>query len=160
MPRFSDVFVAGCRLEGSPRLGRNEAILQMLVRLAEVNELPAAAIMPAFRVILQREELGSTGIGLGVAVPHARCPYVTRQVGVVGVVHGPSVDDHEALDGEPIDLFFLLLAPIPPEGERVKAEDNVMRRLRDFTFLNRLRQTTDAESIMDVIHLADEEKPG
>jgi mannitol/fructose-specific phosphotransferase system IIA component (Ntr-type) len=146
-----DPFVCACRLEGSPRLTRNEAILQLLIRLAETGHLPVEGITPAYRVILNREQLGPTGIGLGVGVPHARCPFVTERVGAVGVVQGPPIEDYDALDGEPVDLVFLLLAPIPPPGERLVAEDTLVKRLRDSAWLNRLRAAADDEGIMAVV---------
>lgn len=147
----SDPFVTACRIEGSPHLTRNEAILELLVRLAESGHLPLEGIRPAYRVILNREQLGPTGIGGGVGVPHARCPFVTERVGVVGVVQGSPIIDYDGLDGIPIDLVFLILAPIPPPGERLVAEDTLVRRLRDSAWLNRLRAAPDDEAIMAVL---------
>jgi PTS system nitrogen regulatory IIA component len=156
MSSTADPFVSACRLEGSPRLTKNEAILQLLIRLAETGHLPVEGIRPAYRVILNREQLGPTGIGAGVGVPHARCPFVTERVGIVGVVQGPPITDYDALDGYPVDLVFLILAPIPPPGERLVAEDTLVNRLRDSAWLNRLRAAADDEGIMAVVRNEDE----
>ena len=87
--------------------------------------------------ILKREELGSTGTGGGVAIPHARIQGLSRPFGVFARLNKPI--DFEAIDGRPVDLVFLLLLPAEPVGEQLKALASVARKLRDPAALRTLR---------------------
>jgi nitrogen PTS system EIIA component len=87
--------------------------------------------------ILKREELGSTGTGGGVAIPHARIQGLNRSFGVLARLDEPI--DFEAIDGRPVDLVFLLLLPANPVGEQLKALASVARKLRDPACLRDLR---------------------
>ena len=79
------------------------------------------------RAILGREELGSTGIGQGVAVPHTRHPTLHRLVGTVALSRRGV--DFAALDGEPVDIFFLLVSPQNQPGDHLRALENISRHL-------------------------------
>ena len=100
---------------------------------------------------MKREDLGSTGIGRGVAVPHTKHPSVSRLVGTVAVSH--SGVDFESLDGEPVQLFFLLVSPPDRPGDHLRALENISRQLRDETFC---RQLKSAKGPIDIQHLLEE----
>jgi len=87
--------------------------------------------------ILKREELGSTGTGGGVAIPHARIQELNEPFGIFARLNRPI--DFQAIDTRPVDLVFLLLLPGDPVGEQLKALATVARKLRDPTSLRDLR---------------------
>jgi PTS system nitrogen regulatory IIA component len=98
--------------------------------------------------ILKREELGSTGTGGGVAIPHARIQ-VNRSFGILARLNKPI--DFEAIDGRPVDLVFFLLLPANPAGEQLNALASVARKLRDPACLRSLRSAGGTAGLYDAI---------
>jgi len=88
--------------------------------------------------IERRDELGSTGIGGGVSIPHARLREVRKPFGVLARLKEPI--DFEAIDGQPVDIVFLLLLPAASQLEQLKALAAVARKLRDPEVLRKLRE--------------------
>jgi PTS system nitrogen regulatory IIA component len=99
--------------------------------------------------LLKREELGTTGTGGGIALPHARMPEVTRPFGMLVRLKRPM--DFDAIDSKPVDIVFLLLLPAAPEGDQVQALASVARKLRDPNSLQRLRGAADAAELYRAI---------
>jgi PTS system nitrogen regulatory IIA component len=91
--------------------------------------------------ILKREELGSTGLGSGVAIPHARIPGLIKPYGVLARLKRAL--DFAAIDGEPVDLVFFLLLPISSTGEHLNALAAVARQLRKSAIAASLRKARD-----------------
>jgi PTS system nitrogen regulatory IIA component len=116
-----------------------QKLLQALARKAGsiVDVLPEHVLAELQR----REELGSTGIGGGVALPHARFHQVDRPIGVL--VRLRKRIDFEAVDGEPVDLVFLLLLPEAPEGDQLGALAAIARKLRNAGVTAALRKAGD-----------------
>ena len=100
-------------------------------------------------VILEREALGSTGFGAGTAIPHGRLPGLSRIIAVAAKLAKPV--DFAALDGLPVDLVVLMLAPIAGGGDHLKALARVSRALRDAGFCARLRGAASADSFYAVL---------
>ncbi len=100
-------------------------------------------------VLMQRERLGSTGIGGGIAIPHGKLPKLDRLFGVFARLERPV--DFEALDGQPVDLVFLLLAPEASGADHLKALAQVARLLRDSEVARKLRESRDAEALYAVL---------
>lgn len=98
-----------------------------------------------FEALLQRERLGSTGIGNGIAIPHGKLPAVTRPVGLFARLEKPI--DYDSVDGEPVDLMFLLLAPEEAGADHLKALARVARVLRDPAVTAQLRATRDSAAL-------------
>ncbi len=121
--------------------------------LQSISELAAATTGLNARVIfdavLQRERLGSTGVGQGVAIPHARLPGIDRVQGVFVRLRAPV--DFESIDGRPADLIFLLLAPEGSGAEHLKALARVSRLFRREDIRQRLRAAPDADAILAVL---------
>ncbi len=92
--------------------------------------------------LLKREDLGSTGMGSGLAIPHARLPMVKRPHGIMARLKPPV--DFDAIDGQPVDLVFMLLLPAPPEADQLTALALVARTLKAPGTLVRLRQAKSA----------------
>ncbi|WP_342359842.1 PTS IIA-like nitrogen regulatory protein PtsN [Terrarubrum flagellatum] len=121
---------------------KKQAIQQIAAQAAELWSLPEREV---FESLLQRERLGSTGIGNGIAIPHGKLPVVVRPVGLFARLEKPI--DFEAVDGEPVDLMFLLLAPEEAGADHLKALARVARVLRDATVTAQLRSTRDAAAL-------------
>ncbi|HEY4774858.1 MAG TPA: PTS IIA-like nitrogen regulatory protein PtsN [Xanthobacteraceae bacterium] len=102
-----------------------------------------------FDVLMQREKLGSTGIGTGIAIPHGKLATLDRLVGLFARLERPV--DFEALDGQPVDLVFVLLAPESAGADHLKALARVARLLRDPDVASKLRDARDAEAIYAVL---------
>lgn len=95
--------------------------------------------------ILEREGLGSTGVGGGVAIPHARIPELKNAFGVLARLQKPI--DFDAIDGQPVDIVFLLLLPSSSSGEHLNVLASVARRLRNATTLLVLRNARDSTAL-------------
>jgi len=117
--------------------------------LSELAERAARTVgldpQPVIAGILAREELGSTGMGGGIAIPHARLPGVDRPVGLLARLKRPI--DFAAIDGAPVDVVFLLLLSDRPNDEQLSALACAARALRNPKTLARLRQTETAAEL-------------
>lgn len=131
-----------------------EGVIQELVgSLVEANQIAPEDKESICKAIMKREELGSTGIGRGVAVPHTKHPSVDRLVGTVGV--SAEGVDFDSLDGEKVQLFFLLISPPDRPGDHLRALENISRQLRDDTFCRFLKQSKTADDIQQLLEEAD-----
>ncbi len=109
------------------------------------------------KVLLNRESLGSTGIGQGVGIPHGKTNSVKKLVAAFGICH-PGVN-FDALDGEPVYIFFLLVAPEDSAGPHLKGLARISRLLKDKFFRESLKQLTDEKAILKLIREEDAKKP-
>ena len=108
--------------------------------------------LPADRVaayLLKREELGSTGIGKGVAIPHARLPDLQQPHGLLAKLKQPI--EFDAIDGQAVDILFVLLLPAAAENEALAALALVARMLRSPENLARLRAAKNSSELYSVI---------
>jgi PTS system fructose-specific IIA component/PTS system nitrogen regulatory IIA component len=129
------------------------AIRELVESLAAAGAIAQAEVPGIVAAIMKREELGSTGIGRGVAVPHTKHASVERLVGTVGVsVEGV---DFNSLDGDKVHLFFLLVSPPDRPGDHLRALENISRQLRDDTFCRFLKQSRTAHDIQQLLEEAD-----
>jgi nitrogen PTS system EIIA component len=128
----------------SVRAANKKLLLEAIAEQASaVTRIPARVI---FDSLLQRERLGSTGVGSGIAIPHSKFEGLERLVGLFARLEKPI--DFDALDGEPVDLVFVLLAPEGAGADHLKGLSRVARVLRDPLITKKLRASKDA----DVIH--------
>ena len=109
------------------------------------------------KVLLNREALGSTGIGQGVGIPHGKTNSVKKLVAAFGICHAGV--NFEALDGEPVYIFFLLVAPEDSAGPHLKGLARISRLLKDKYFRDTLRSLTDEKTILKLIREEDAKKP-
>ena len=107
---------------------------------------------------MKREELGSTGIGRGVAVPHTKHASVERLVGTVGV--SAEGVDFNSLDGDKVQLLFLLVSPPDRPGDHLRALENISRQLRDDSFCRFLKQARSTHDIQQLLDEADNNQFG
>ena len=127
-------------------------LLRELVDLVAPTAEPAAkdAILAAVR---EREQLLSTGIGAGVAIPHGKTPVVDQLLMAAGVAARPL--DFDALDGQPVELFFLLVGPESASGAHIKALSRISRLLRREQLRNSLRAVKSRREFLDVVRASE-----
>lgn len=128
-----------------PRLkatSKKQALEDLAKQAAEITGLPERAI---FDVLLERERLGTTGVGNGIAIPHGKLAELDRLYGMFARLERPI--PFESIDDQPVDLIFLLLAPQNAGADHLKALARVSRLLRDTAFCERLRTTKDAKAL-------------
>jgi len=128
--------------------GKKQAIMELAAKAAELTGQSEREIV---EILLQREKLGSTGVGNGVAIPHGKLPKLNRLFGLFARLDRPI--DFESLDNQPVDLIFLLLAPEGAGADHLKALARVARLLRDPDVMEKLRNSRDAEAIYSVLAL-------
>jgi PTS system nitrogen regulatory IIA component len=126
--------------------GKKQAIQEIAARAARLSGLNERVIL---ETLLQREKLGSTGIGHGIAIPHGKLPKLDRLFGLFARLDRPI--DFDALDGQPVDLIFLLLAPEGAGADHLKALARIARLLRDPEIARKLRDSRDAEALYAVL---------
>lgn len=125
------------------RAGSKKQVLQELARkAAEMTGLHERAI---FDVVVERERLGTTGVGRGIAIPHGKLPGVKGVVAIFARLEKPV--DFEAIDEQPVDLMCLLLAPEAAGADHLKALARVSRLLRDPILCDKLRGAETADAI-------------
>lgn len=129
------------------RIAQKQPVLQELARKA-ASSLGLEADFVSSE-LLKREEFGSTGMGRGVAIPHARLPMVKGPYGIMARLKQPI--DFAAIDGEPVDLVFLLLLPATAERDPLGALALVARKLRASEALVQLRRAKTASELYSAI---------
>jgi nitrogen PTS system EIIA component len=126
--------------------GKKQALQEIAAKAAELTGQNEKAIL---EILLQREKLGSTGVGNGVAIPHGKLQKLGNVFGLFARLERPI--DFEALDSQPVDLIFLLLAPEGAGADHLKALARVARLLRDPEVARKLRASDGAEALYAVL---------
>jgi PTS system fructose-specific IIA component/PTS system nitrogen regulatory IIA component len=151
--KFAD-FVSRQAVNASLTADTKEGVIRAMVQtLLDVGKIQPPEYESIVKAIMKREELGSTGIGRGVAVPHTKHPSVERLVGAVAV--SAEGVEFNSLDGEKVHLFFMLISPPDRPGEHLRALENVSRQLRDDTFCKFLKQARNPEEVLQLLDEAD-----
>ena len=153
-----DDFLASADALVEPRaLDKVQLLRELSARAAARLQLDPGAVADA---ILKRENLGSTGMGSGVAIPHARFRGLKKSYGTLVRLRKPI--DFDAVDGRPVDIVFLLIAPVAPESDQLNALACIARKLRDPEVVADLRQAKDGTAIYETVsasHVAVSKKP-
>src|SRR5687767_15951712 len=135
-----------------PRLkatSKKHVLQELAKRAAELTGLHERAI---FDVLMERERLGTTGVGNGIAIPHGKLPNLQHLFGMFARLE--RAVDFQAIDEQPVDLIFLLLAPESAGADHLKALARVSRLLRDGETVRKLRDSRDAEALYAVLALS------
>ena len=136
---------------------KKEGVIRELVdALIEAGDIERRHSNKLIDALMARESLGSTAIGQGIAIPHAKCEYVDKLVAAFGL--SKKGVDFDSLDGEPAYIFFLLVAPQDSAGPHLKALARISRLLKDKYFRDNLRACVDDKSIIKIISQEDEKK--
>jgi mannitol/fructose-specific phosphotransferase system IIA component (Ntr-type) len=154
--KLSDFVVRDAIVVGLQATTKEEAIREIAFSLRDAGSLAADDVESVIRHILNREELGSTGIGQGVAVPHTRHPKVDRLVCTIALSQRGV--DFAALDNEPVDILFLLVSPPSMPGDHLRALEKISTQLKNQRFVSFLRQAKDRQAVVDLIDEADSGK--
>ena len=128
--------------------GKKALLAELAAKAAQLHSLDERRL---FDRLLERERLGSTGIGGGIAIPHGRMPGLAKPVGVFARLGHPV--DFDSIDERPVDSVFLLLAPEGAGADHLKALARIARLLRDQDVAKKLRASRDAQAIYSVLAL-------
>jgi len=139
---------------GVESIDKEEALKELVGVLAKVKNIgDQKAIVKA---LIERESLGSTGIGQGIAIPHGKTDKVGELTAVMGI--SKKGVNFDALDGEPVYIFFLLIAPKDTAGPHLKALAQISRLLRDTYFCELIRKCKTSQEVYDLIKNEEEKK--
>ena len=135
--------------------GKKKEVLQGLLEvLANLKKITYSSKDTILAGLLAREKLGSTAIGQGIAIPHARLELVKKPLVVIGL-SGKGLD-FDSLDGEPVHIIFLILSPKELEGLHLKLLATISKLLRDKFFLERLKKARKIREIKELIKTQEE----
>ncbi len=135
---------------------KEDVIKEMVDLLIESGDVEKRHRNKLIDALMSREALGSTAIGQGIAIPHAKCDCVDKLVAAFGLSRKGV--DFDSLDGELAFIFFLLVAPQDSAGPHLKALARISRLLKDKYFRDTLRTCADEKSVIKVIQQEDEKK--
>lgn len=138
-------------LEATDKEGVIKELIGLLKKIGAVRDEGKM-----FDIIMEREALGSTGIGQGVAIPHGKSASVKNIVAALGI--SKKGVDFDSLDGESAYIFFLLVAPTKSPGPHLKGLARISRLLKDKFFRDTLRDARDKEELIKIIKQEDERK--
>jgi fructose-specific phosphotransferase system IIA component len=151
--KFCDFISASAIKAGLDSTEKQGVIHEMVDCLIASKQLKAEHRESIIEAILKREELGSTGIGRGIAVPHTKHPSVSSPVGAVGI--SSKGVEFQSLDGEHVQLFFMLISPPNQPTEHLRALENISKQLQDDTFCRFLKQSKTSEDVLQILEEAD-----
>ena len=137
-------------------VNKTEAIKELVDLLIVSGDVDKKDKTKIVELLMARESLGSTAIGHNVGIPHAKADCVKDLVGAFGLSRKGV--DFDSLDGEPVYIFFLLLAPQDSAGPHLKALARISRLIKDKYFRETLRQAKDKKDVVRIIETEDEKK--
>lgn len=143
-------FVTADHVEcGLPASSKRQVLESLSKRAAKLTGLNAQTV---FTALLNREKLGSTGLGDGIAIPHARLDQLERVFGIFARLDRPI--DFEAVDDQPVDIVFVLLAPAETGTNHLNALSKVARTLRNKGICEKLRHAQSSDAALNLLQLA------
>ncbi|MBL7084518.1 MAG: PTS sugar transporter subunit IIA [Candidatus Omnitrophica bacterium] len=150
---FFNVEAISADIQATDKKGVLKELVELLVKAGEVKEKDKDKII---KILLEREALGSTGIGQGIGIPHGKFGGVKKLVGAFGLSRKGV--DFESLDGEAVFIFFLLVAPEDSAGPHLKALARISRLLKDKYFRETLKAAKDEKTLIKIIKQEDQKK--
>jgi PTS system nitrogen regulatory IIA component len=143
---LTDIITQDAVIPALKASNKKQVIQELAAKAAALTGQNERAIA---EILIQREKLGSTGVGNGIAIPHGKLPKLSTLFGLFARLE--RAVDFEALDGQPVDLVFLLLAPEAAGADHLKALARVARLLRDGDIAHKLRGSRDASALYAVL---------
>ncbi|MBI1243538.1 MAG: PTS IIA-like nitrogen regulatory protein PtsN [Alphaproteobacteria bacterium] len=143
---FTEFMTPECVVANLRATSKKQALQELARKAAEVAGADERQIL---EVVMERERLGTTGVGNGIAIPHGKLPGLKRLSGVFARLEKPI--DFESIDEQPVDLIFLLLAPEGAGADHLKALARVSRLLRDRRVCEKLRGSDRAEALFALL---------
>ena len=135
---------------------KEDVIKELVDALSQAGDIDKRSRNKLIEALIARESLGSTAIGQGIAIPHAKSDCVSKLVAAFGL--SKKGVDFDSLDGEPAHIFFLLVAPQDSAGPHLKALARISRLLKDKYFRDTLRTCPDREAVVKIISQEDEKR--
>ncbi|MEI6882700.1 MAG: PTS IIA-like nitrogen regulatory protein PtsN [Bacteroidota bacterium] len=145
---LSDLLAAEAIMPSLKASSKKQALQEIAERTALLTGLSAREV---FDILLQRERLGSTGVGGGIAIPHGKLPHFDRLFALFARLEKPV--DFDAADGQPVDLLFMLLTPESAGADHLKALARIARLMRDPAVIQKLRTTRDAAGLFSILSM-------
>ena len=152
--KLSDIIVTDAVIPDLQAATREEAIEQLVTALAEAGAISKKSVKEANQQVLARENQATTGIGKGIALPHAKIKSVKKVVGAIG--RSSRGIDFSALDSKPVYIVLLLLSNPENPDEHLQAMETIFKHVQRDMFRKFLRQSETREAIVDLIQEADE----
>jgi len=152
--KLSDIIIGDAVVPRLEAKDRDEAIAELVESLAAAGAISKQKVKDVAKAILQRESQATTGIGKGVALPHAKLKGIKKPLGTVGC--SPEGIDFSALDSKPVYSVILLLSSPDDPDEHLQAMECIFKHVQRDIFRKFLRQSETKEAIVDLIHEADE----
>jgi PTS system nitrogen regulatory IIA component len=146
MMNISDLLAPDAILPTLKVQSKKQLLLELAARAHAVTRLPERRI---FETLMEREKLGTTGVGAGIAIPHGRLGEAKTIAGVFARLETPI--DYEAVDSQPVDLIFMLLAPAEAGADHLKALARVSRLLRSTPTCEKLRAANSPEALYAIL---------
>lgn len=150
---INDLLVTDGVIADLKATSKKQALQDLARRAADMSGLHERAV---FDVLMERERLGTTGVGNGIAIPHGKLPKLERLYGLFARLEQPI--DFQAIDERPVDLIFVLLAPESAGADHLKALACISRLLRDKTVCDKLRGTDSAEALLAILTESEEDR--
>lgn len=145
--KISDIMTEKNVVLGVKALSKRQLLQDLAQKASEITGINERTL---FDIVLERENLGSTGFGSGTALPHGRIPDLDKVYGFFAKLSAPL--DFEAIDNKPVDLVFLLLSPEGSGADHLTALAQVSRILKDEATCEKLRQADSAEKIYSILN--------
>jgi len=154
--KLVDFMELDATLDDIKDVDRNSCLRQLVHALEKAGKIKKEDVSSIYQSLKKREDLGSTGIGKGVAVPHTKTDRVKRLMGMLG--RSRKGVDFAAIDGEPVHVFFLILSPSKPPGprEHLKALEHISKLLRVDTYVKFLKDANDKDELNKLLIEEDE----
>lgn len=143
---FTEFMTPECVVANLRATSKKQALQELAKKAAEISGADERQIL---EVVMERERLGTTGVGNGIAIPHGKLPGLKRLSGVFARLEKPI--DFESIDEQPVDLIFLLLAPEGAGADHLKALARVSRLLRDRRVCEKLRGSDRADALFALL---------
>ncbi|HEX9569742.1 MAG: PTS IIA-like nitrogen regulatory protein PtsN [Rhodospirillales bacterium] len=150
---INDILVPEAVIADLKATSKKQALQELARRAAEISGLHERTV---FDVLMERERLGTTGVGNGIAIPHGKLANLDRLYGLFARLSTPV--DFQAIDERPVDLIFVLLAPESAGADHLKALAKVSRLLRDRPTCDKLRGTDNAEALFAILTESQEDR--
>ena len=144
--QFSEIISSKAVLPNLKASSKKQLLQELSNHAASLTKIDAKLI---FETLMQREKLGSTGLGQGIAIPHGKFAVLDRVHGLFARLAQPT--EFESTDDQPVDLVFLLMAPENAGADHLKALARISRMLRDQSLVEKLRGTEDAAGLYSIL---------
>lgn len=154
--KLADIMVADAMVPCLKATTRDQAISELVNSLAEAGALPKRRVDESIKAILARESQATTGIGKGVALPHARLGSLKKPIAAIG--RAPEGIDFNALDSKPVYSVILLLTSNDNPDEHLQAMEAIFKQVQRDIFRKFLRQSETKKAIVDLILEADQDE--